>query len=181
MLRYKRSYDAFSAGTCGGFGYNAHARVNVEDLKSNDMDVMDFVPSAKRSKLDDESLALSKPSTQASISHINSDSTSSRLSTTASDALDPKKWLRALPRARRHRHELIGTIGCVGKNDSVFSIDDVTNILTAALKEQEESLNNQFQNVLGERIAEVVREYEREKEELVRSRFTSNNDTSYYS
>jgi len=88
--------------------------------------------------------------------------------------------LRALPRSRRRHHELIGTIGCIGRSDSVFSLDDVTNILTAALKAQEERLHLQYQTAVGEKVAEVAREYEAEREAEIRSRHTPN-DMSYYS
>ena len=94
--------------------------------------------------------------------------------------MDPQTWLKALPRSRRRHHELIGTIGCIGRNDSVFSLDDVTNILTAALKAQEERLHVQYQSVVAEKIEEVAREYEAERDAEIRSR-SNPSDMSYYS
>lgn len=94
--------------------------------------------------------------------------------------LSPQVWLTALPRGRRRHHELIGTVGCVGLSDSVFSLEDVTNILTAALKSQEERLHHQYRGVLESKLGEVVGEYEMERQAEIRSR-NSSSDMSYYS
>lgn len=93
--------------------------------------------------------------------------------------LDPKTWLKALPRNRRKHHELIGTVGCVGKDDSVFSLEDVTNILVAALKAHDERLHLNYQAALGEKISELAREFELEREAEIQARYRQND--SYYS
>lgn len=71
-------------------------------------------------------------------------------------------------------------MGCVGRGDSVFSIDDVTHIVAALLKAQEDKLHLRYQHVLGEKVDEVVREYEAEKEAEIRSR-QSDHSASYFS
>lgn len=94
--------------------------------------------------------------------------------------LNPQTWLKALPRGRRRHHELIGTVGCVGRGDSVFSIDDVTHIVTSLLKAQEDKLHLQYQQAVADKVGEVVREYEAEREAERRSRERDHSD-SYYS
>lgn len=179
-VSHKRSYDDFMA-PYGDYGYNAHAGRNVQTLRTETMDTMDeAVPVTKRSKfaLHDEAAQTSQPSTQANlIAHALQ--TLPQL-TTAEDLLNPQTWLKALPRSRRHHHELIGTIGCIGRNDSVFSLEDVNNILSASLKAQEERLHHQFQAILNERMSELARSYEEEKEAEIRAQ-NRPFDSSFYS
>ena len=71
-------------------------------------------------------------------------------------------------------------MGCIGRKDSVFSLEDVTNILTAALKAQEARLHQQYRGVIEDKLEEVAREYEMEREADIRSR-QNENDMSYFS
>lgn len=181
-LSHKRTYDDFLTPH-GSFGYSAHAGRNVERWNEASMDVMeDVVPQNKRAKFamhEDDSPQTSQPSTQARIAAKVQESL--RKLNTAEAWLNPQTWLKALPRGRRRHHELIGTVGCVGKGDSVFSIDDVTHIVSAALKAQEDKLHLRYQEALAEKVTEVVREYEAEKEAEIRSRQRDQSEYSYYS
>lgn len=61
----------------------------------------------------------------------------------------------------------------------MFSLEDVTNILVAALKAQEERLHMNYQATLGEKLAEQAREHEIEREAENQARYRQ--DDSYYS
>lgn len=90
--------------------------------------------------------------------------------------LNPQTWLKALPRSRRRHHEISGTIGT--RNEPAFTLEDVTHMMAAALKAQADSLHVEYQGILGEKVHEVAREYEAEREAEIRSR---QQEYSYYS
>jgi len=145
------------------------------------MDTLEEVmPSNKRSKfaLSDESAQPSQPSTQATL--LSRAAQTLPKLTSPEDLLNPQTWLKALPRSRRHHHELIGTIGCIGRNDSVFSLEDVTNILAASLKAQEERMHHQYQAIIGEKISDLARSMEAEREAEIMAQHRPS-DMSYYS
>lgn len=65
-----------------------------------------------------------------------------------------EKWYSYLPRPRRKYHQILGSIHGSSFNDSIFSIEDVKNIVKGVLNEEESEMRKEYDSILLDKLSE---------------------------
>lgn len=181
MIRVKRGHiDAFDSNPQIGLGFNLHAK-NFEGFDAP----LSFSP-VKKPKTEKEDKPRSVktksnfPRRKIDIKGMFPLNYDDIVYAHVLLDMEVQKWISHLPRPRRKYHQLVGSLYSSSYTDSVFSLEDVKNIVCGVLNEKQEELRKEYDSVLLDRLSEQWETLTRYNEDCIKKQMCDST-YSYYS